>query len=59
MNDHPWGNFLDARWNCIKYFRQQGKSDTQIVDELSLTEQQLKSITEGMEQCSATKQTTE
>ena len=50
MNDecdkipHPWGKFLDARLDCIKWMRQQGKSDRQIAYDLSMDEKQVQSI---------------
>ena len=41
---HPWGEFLNARFNCILYFSEQGLNDTEIATTLSCDAHQIKAI---------------
>jgi hypothetical protein len=48
-NKHPWQAFLEARYNCILWLTQKGKSNDTIAFDLSMDEHQVFSIKLVME----------
>lgn len=42
--DHPWGVFLEARKNAIFFLKQNGNSEIDIAQTLSMTETQVYQI---------------